>query len=156
VAPLVARQNATFSRSYARWFDAIYRDKYDYFGDFDLMRLAFVLDIGLYYLGVACQPYRRGDIALTEPGYSTPPSTPVYWLMRTYNRRFARMARARRARNRSGLANHRQRFMFKGFSFTTAMMVPVMKMLISWAALEVKEGWRSWFNSYEPAAEKVA
>jgi hypothetical protein len=156
VAPLVARQNAVFSRSYERWFDAIYRDKYDYFGDFDLMRLAFVLDISLYYLGVAAQPFKRGEIALTEPVFSTPPSTPVYWLMRTYNRRFARIARARRARNRTGFANNGQRYMVKGFSFARATMIPVLKTLCKWAALELKEGWRSWFNSHEPAAAEEA
>src|SRR5207253_8560659 len=94
IAPLIAKHNRDFSRSYARWFAGIYKDKYEYMGDYDLMRLAFRLDVGLYYLGVASQPYRNGPDALSQPVFSTPPSIPFFHLIRFYNRRFAQIARA--------------------------------------------------------------
>ncbi len=70
LAERIARHNRDFTRSYERWFQAIYQDKYDYFGEYDLMRLAFQMDLGLYYLGVASQPFKRGKVGLTEPVYS--------------------------------------------------------------------------------------
>jgi hypothetical protein len=146
VAPLVDRHNMDFARSYRRWFEAIYQDKYEYMGEYDLMRLAFLLDLGLYYLGVASQPFKRGAAALTEPLFSTPPSTPFFYLIRAYNRRFARMARARRARHGLGKTNDGRRFMFKGYTFAGTSSMPVVTALVSWALLELREGWRSWFG----------
>ena len=145
VAPLVARHNRDFSRSYARWFEALYLDKYEYMGEFDLMRLAFLLDLGLYYLGVASQPFRRGPKALTEPVFSTPPSVPFFHFIRTYNRRFAQIARARRQRQASGRLNDRRRFMFGGYTFASSSAAPILKSIAGWLWLELTEGWRSWF-----------
>jgi len=115
--PLVARHNRDFARSYERWFQAIYQDKYEYMGEFDLMRLAFLLDVGLYTMGVASQPFKRGGEAFTEPVFSTPPSVPFYYFIRFYNRRFARIARARRLRDQLGRNNDCQRFLFQGYTF---------------------------------------
>ncbi|HZQ47964.1 MAG TPA: NAD(P)/FAD-dependent oxidoreductase [Verrucomicrobiae bacterium] len=148
----VARHNRDFTRSYARWFQAVYQDKYEYFGEYDLMRLAFLLDLGLYYLGVASQPFKYGVKGLKEPVFSTPPSVPFFYLMRTYNRRFAKMARARRARGCAGRKNDRRRLLIKGFTFAPSSALPIVKALAGWAFLEVKEGWRSWFRKAESAA----
>ena len=112
LAPLIARHNRDFARSYDCWFQAIYQDKYEYMGDFDLMRLAFLLDVGLYTLGVASQPFKRGGKALTEPVFSTPPSVPFFHFIRFYNRRFAQIARARRLTDQCGRSNDCRRFMF--------------------------------------------
>jgi len=150
LAELVERHNRNFCNSYRRWFTAIYKDKYEYMGEFDLMRLAFVLDIGLYYTGVVKQPYTRGRESYYEPVFSTIPSVPFYWLMRTYNRRFAAMARDRRRRHARGHANDRRRFLFPGFSFSLPTHLRIVRALAGWARLELTEGWRTWFRS-EPA-----
>ena len=147
IEPLLARHNRDFTRSYERWFTAIYQDKYEYLGEFDLMRLAFLLDLGLYYLGVASQPYKRGASAFCEPVFSLPPSVPFYYLMRLYNRRFARMGRARRSRNQLGMHNTGRRFLFPGYTFEPASIVPILKALVQWGRLELAEGWRSWFDT---------
>ena len=144
--PGIAMYNRTFSRSYHRWFRALYQDKYEYMGEYDLMRLAFLLDLGLYYIGVAAQPFRRGPKALLEPIFSTVPSVPFYYFIRTYNRRFARMARARRARNSLGKRNADRRFMFGGYTFARGNVGPIFKAIAGWAFLELTEGWRSWFG----------
>jgi len=147
MAKLIARHNRDFSRSYARWFEALYLDKYEYMGEYDLMRLAFLLDLGLYYLGVASQPFKRGPKALTEPVFSTPPSVPFFHLIRTYNRRFAEIARTRRRRKLSGRLNDHRRFMFAGYTFAAASAGPLMKSFFGWAWLELREGWRSWWGN---------
>lgn len=147
IAPLVARHNRSFARSHERWFQAIYRDKYEYLGDYELMRLAFQLDLGLYYLGVASQPFKRGAKALGEPVFSTPPSVPFFHLIRWYNRRFARIARARRRRHTWGRLNAGHRKLIPGYNFSGSSALPVAKALLGWAWLEIREGWRSWFAS---------
>lgn len=142
----IATHNADFSRSYERWFEGIYRDKYEYFGDFDLVKPAFLLDLGFYYLGVAAQPFRRGEQALCEPLFSTKPSVPFYHFMRIYNRRFAQMARSRRERKVLGQKNDCRRFMFGGYTFGAGSFVPLIKAIGSWFFLEITEGWRTWFQ----------
>jgi flavin-dependent dehydrogenase len=153
VEKLIERHNRDFVRSYGRWFDAVYRDKYYVMGDYELMRLAFLLDLGLYYLGVASQPFKRGMLALKEPVFSTPPSVPFYHLMRTYARRLAAIGRSRRERGTWGRRNHARRFMFGGYTFEGKSSVPVLKALVSWGLLELREGWRTWF-AHRPVAEE--
>jgi flavin-dependent dehydrogenase len=147
--------NADFAHSYSRWFESIYQDKYHYMGDFELMRLAFLLDLTLYYQGVANQPFMRGGVALREPYFSTPPSVPVFWFMRLYNRRFAQIARLRRNRGTLGRRNG-ERFLFGGFNFDRSGMKYVLKATASWAWLELTEGWRTWFQTGPESAREPA
>src|SRR5258708_25221379 len=107
-------------------------------GEFGLMRLAFLLDLGLYYVGIASQPFKRGAVALTEPVFCTPPSTPFFYLIRAYNRRFARIARARRARQGLGRTNDGRRVMVSGYTFARSSSMPVFKALVAWGLLEVQ------------------
>lgn len=146
LAARLERHNRDFTRSYDRWFQAVYQDKYDYLGEFDLMRLAFRMDLGFYYLGVASQPFKRGPIGLREPLYSTPPSVPFYYFMRAYNRRLARISRARRARNCFGRSNDCRRLLIPGYTFSATSAWPIVKAVVGWAALELREGWRTWFQ----------
>jgi hypothetical protein len=151
IAELVRRHNDVFSRSYQRWFEAIYKDKYEYMGEFDLMRLAFVMDIGLYYTGVVSQPMMRGRESYYEPIFSTVPSIPFFWLMRGYNRRFAAMARERRRRQARGMANAHRRFLFPGFGFDFQTKRWIVRALADWTWLEMREGWRTWLRPAVPA-----
>jgi hypothetical protein len=151
MAPLVKHHNENFCRSYPRWFAAIYQDKYEYMGDFELMRIAFQLDLGLYYLGVASQPFKSGTKSFCEPVFSTPRSTPFYYFMRFYNRRLAQIARVRRRRGVWGRSNEGRRFLVPGFTFSPKTAGPIVRSLARWAWLELCEGWRSWF---EPRLEK--
>ncbi|MDP9292297.1 MAG: NAD(P)/FAD-dependent oxidoreductase [Verrucomicrobiota bacterium] len=152
-ADLIATHNRVFSRSYARWFDAIYRDKYEYLGQYDLMKIAFLLDLGFYYMGIVSQPFKRGAEALREPPFASPPSVPVYHLMRTYNRRLAAIARDRRRRGALGKMNRMHSTLTPGFTFAAADARPIVKNLAKWAALELREGWRTWFARAESSVE---
>jgi hypothetical protein len=143
---MLAKHNRDFALSYQRWFAALYRDKYEYLGEYDLLCLAFLLDLGFYYLGVASQPFKRGKRALCEPVFTSWRSTPFYLLMRTYNRRFAEMARSRRERARLGRRNAGRRFMFRGYTFARTSALPILAALSGWARLELTEGWRSWWR----------
>jgi hypothetical protein len=159
IKPMLERHNRDFSRSYARWFSAVYKDKYEYMGDYDLMRLAFQMDLGMYYIGVASQPFRRGTEALAEPVFSTGPSVPFFYWMRLYNRRFAQIARARRRRGVWGKSNDCRRCLVPGFTFSPKSSWPVVKSLVGWFWIELTEGWRTWFVSdtkSQPAGQAVS
>jgi len=147
-AALAHNFNADFTRSYDCWFRALYKDKYDYLGDFELMRTAFLLDLGLYYLGVAGLLYTEGNKALDYGVFVTPRSRPVQRLMSLYNRRLAAIARKRRERGAFGAMNDRRRFMFGGFTFERNGMngKHILKALFKWLGLELTEGWRTWFE----------
>lgn len=143
----LARHNLDFGISYQRWFEAVYENKYAYLGDFELMRVAFLLDLGLYYLGVVSQPFRRGEVALREPVFSTPPSRPVFHLMKTYNRRLAAMAGDRRRRGQFGRRNRGERFLFGGYTLEPSSLRTLLFALLRWGWLELGEGWRTWGRS---------
>lgn len=142
----IEKANFRLDRGIHRWFESIYKDKYEYLGEWDLMRIAFLLDLGLYYLFVASQPYRRGAEALLEPIFALPPSTPFFHLMRFYNRRMAQIARARRERGTLGRTNNGRRMYLKGFTFSFDSAAPVLKSFARWGWLELTEGWRSWWQ----------
>jgi len=157
VSSAVELHNATFKQSYARWFEALYLNKYEYMGEFDLMRIAFQLDIALYYLGVVSRPIKEGAEALLQPVFANKESGPVFKLMSLYNRRLATMARQRRLMGRSCERNRANRFLVPGFSLCERQMSGlVLKTLIAWLKLELKEGWRTWWNTPpEPALIKT-
>lgn len=157
VAPLVERHNRDFRQSYRRWFEAIYRDKYDYIGEFDLMRIAFRLDLGLYYLGIVSQPFKFGPEALRIPPFSPPISTPVYYFIRTYNRRIAAIGRERRRRRALGMSNSDRSYLFPSFSLSAGDVKFVVWATLRWLGLELREGWRTWFGSARtPAVARPA
>ncbi len=153
VAPLVAAYNHAFTTGYHRAFDALYRDKYEYLGEFDLVRIAFLLDLGLYYLGIVHSPYVQGAQTLVDPPFGVPAARPAHWLMSLYNRRLAAIARHRRATGRLGRTNDRHRALTNGYTLDRADARLLLRPLRAWLGLELREGWRTWFQAdAKPAA----
>ena len=108
----IEEHNATFLRSYHRFFRAVYRDKYYYMGEQDLLSAAFLLDTVQYYLFVVIPAYR------SLGRFSRFPWMPVlgpkaaflnYRLMVGYNRRFRALALLRRRLGADGRRNHGRR-----------------------------------------------
>lgn len=138
------RYNQTFAISHRSWFEALYKDKYEYMGEFDLMSLAYQLDLALYYWGVVIHPFSIGPTALHKPPFAPPDGRFVFNLMSTYNRRFAQIARHRRRSGTLGKTNRKQRCLIPGFTLERSDTWKIFPMLAQWAWLEVTEGWRSW------------
>lgn len=136
--------NRDFSTSYHRWFESLYKDKYEYMGEYDLMGLAFRLDLGLYYWGVVEVPFHMGEESLTIPPFSPPSGKFFSMLMSTYNRRFAQIARRRRRMGALGKTNRNHRRLIPGFLLNRGNMLHLFSFLAEWARLELKEGWRTW------------
>lgn len=109
VAPRIAEHNETFVRSYKRFFEAVYRDKYFYMGEADLLASSFLLDTAQYYLFVVIPAYRFAKRFLWMPVLGPKPAGISYGLMSRYNRRFKAIAERRRATGRDRLRNDGRR-----------------------------------------------
>lgn len=154
IASRIEKHNRDFTVSYSRWFKSLYKDKYHYMGEYDLMELAFRLDLSLYYWGVVEPVFHTGEAALLAPPFSPPSGKFFSALMSAYNRRFACIARRRRRCGVLGKMNAGQRSLIPGFTLDRSDTRRLLFMMGEWLALELKEGWRSWGDDRE--AEPVA
>jgi len=105
VGSRIREHNATFLRSYHRFFRAVYRDKYFYLGEQDLCSAAFLLDTVQYYLFVVIPAYRKPGRFPWMPVLGPKPALLSYRLMDAYNRRFKALVLLRRARGEAGRRN---------------------------------------------------
>src|SRR5690606_27027767 len=114
--------------------------------DYDLMTLAFRLDLGLYYVGIVTQPFKHGNHLLESPPFTHARSKWPFRLMALYNRRFVAIAEARHRRGVFGRNNDRRHFGFISYEFNARLPVRLAGLLCLWFALELREGWRTWFS----------
>ena len=156
---LIAKHNRDFAVCHRRWFEAVYKDKYHYMAEFDLMSLAFRLDLSLYYWGVVVPPFQDGIKALTMPPFSPPSGRIFSALMSCYNRRFAAIAKRRRKHGLLGRTNNGMRCLLPGFTLERRDMFRLFGMLGEWLKLELTEGFYTWFSGEEedpmPSATKA-
>lgn len=135
----IEKHNWSFSESYARWFRALYKDKYFYMGDFELMALAFRLDLGFYYLGAVSRPYLLGRESLVIPSFGQKEAKVPAAIISFYNRRLAAMGRARMANGRWGRKNANQRFNFFSYRLNWTLGLRVLWAVGAYLWMEVKE-----------------
>jgi flavin-dependent dehydrogenase len=136
---LVEQHNRDFAMCHRCWFEAVYKDKYEYIGEFDLMSIALIFDLCLYYVGVASRPYRYGESALLVPPFSGMGIGPIFRFMRTYNRRFAEIARRRRKRRMLGKMNRAHRCLIPGFKLHSTNPKLFAQGFAKWARVELGE-----------------
>ena len=140
----IAKHNRLFSTSYDRWFRAIYKDKYFYMGDYELMSLAFRLDLGLYYMGVVSQPFKHGAVALETPSFAGPGTFLPAQIIAFYNRRLAAIGQDRWLRGEWGRHNAGRVFSFRSYELNAMLGLRVLLAFCSYFWLELREGWRTW------------
>ncbi|MEO8218388.1 MAG: NAD(P)/FAD-dependent oxidoreductase [Acidobacteriota bacterium] len=109
VADRIREHNETFIRSYHRFFQAAYVDKYYYMGEADLLAASFLLDTAHYYIFVVIPAYRFLKKFLWMPVLGPKPAFVSYHLMSLYNRRLKAIALKRRQRGEEGRRNHGRR-----------------------------------------------
>jgi flavin-dependent dehydrogenase len=102
----VQKYDRQITRSFRRWFDALYRDKYELLGDAELTAASFLMDTSMYYLGVLSS-VRRDIESLGNPifGVENLGAKIAYRTMRFYRKRLVSLARSRRARGTYGWRN---------------------------------------------------
>ena len=109
ITEAVAEHNETFLRSYWRFFRAVYKDKYYYMGESDLLSAAMLIDTAQYYIFVVIPAYRLFRKFHWMPVLGPKPAFISYRLMLAYNSRFKAIAQARRAAGEAGKTNHGRR-----------------------------------------------
>lgn len=112
ITKAMAEHNEVFLRSYWRFFEAVYKDKYFYMGEADLLSSALLLDTAQYYLFVVIPSYIGAGRFLNNPVLGPKPAGFNYWFMRLYNSRLKRIAVVRRAMGEEGRRNHGRRIKF--------------------------------------------
>lgn len=105
----IAEHNETFQRSYHRFFRSIYKDKYFYMGEHDLLAASFLIETAQYYMFVVIPAYRFLGKFFWMPVLGPKPAFVSYHLMRIYNRRFKALALARQAAGEGGRRNDGRR-----------------------------------------------
>ncbi len=105
----VAEHNASFTRSYTRFFRSIYKDKYYYMGEADLLAASMILDTAHYYIFVVIPAYRIAKKFLWMPVLGPKPAFFSYHFIKFYHRRFKSIALARRAVGEAGVRNDGRR-----------------------------------------------
>lgn len=134
--------NTRFRNSIDRWFDGLYRDKYEIFGDAELLAAAFYLDTALYYFGVV-GPILRDTDALRLPtlGLDLPQAKAAHRFLSFYRGRLTTLARKRQARGVLGARNRGWRCLSGGFGNPTrrGLPRPFWKGLRIWLWAELKE-----------------
>lgn len=144
-AACVEQYNARFSFCYRAWFDAIYRDKYFYLGDAELMAAAFLLDIALYHLGPVRQVYSDPATQFDFFPFDGKPGRVVAAFMAFYNRRLVALARRKLAAGTYGARNAQWRLLVGGFLPDGTSGRLLLRGLGRWALAE-------WRNLFLPAA----
>lgn len=109
IAPRIAEHNETFVRSYWRFFRAVYKDKYYYMGEADLLSAAMLIDTAQYYIFVVLPAYKFLKRFDWMPVLGPKPAFISYQLMLAYNRRFKAIAETRRIAGMGGYLNDNRR-----------------------------------------------
>ena len=132
----MAEHNETFVRSYRRFFRSIYKDKYYYMGEADLLAASFILDTAHYYLFVVIPAYRFMKKFFWMPVLGPKPAFISYHLMSLYNRRFKSLAMARRSAGEQGRRNHGRRIPAY-FNLNLAPVQMLVRGMALWAMAEL-------------------
>lgn len=149
----IAAHNEIFIRSYWRFFRAVYKDKYYYMGEGDLLSAAMLIDTAQYYIFVVLPAYKFVKRFDWMPVLGPKPAFISYHLMRIYNRRFKAIAEKRRAAGRAGLYNDGRRVRAY-FNLGLAPLHMVFRGLKLWLRAEVR-GVRLRRRAEVPAAAPV-
>lgn len=109
----VAAYELNYRESFQRWFTSLYRDKYQYIGDAELMNAAVLMDVGCYFIGPVKMVMDDHHKNLASLPYGGPVGAAFGKFMTFYNRRLACLGRRRRECGTFGPKNLDQHFIFR-------------------------------------------
>lgn len=138
VAADLEKYSERFLFCYHAWFDAIYRDKYFYLGDAELMAAAFLLDVTSYHLGPVRQVYSDPATQFGFFPFDGVPGRIARAFMAFYNRRLAALARKKTAAGVYGDRNENWRLLVGGFLPDGTSARLLMLGLLRWARAEIR------------------
>jgi flavin-dependent dehydrogenase len=107
--------NEQFITTYRRWFETLYKDKYFYMGEADLMSAALLLDVGSYFIGLVRPVYGNPEESFLQLPFEGAAGRVFAAMMKLYNRRLGALARNRIAHGVAGAHNSGWRELYDGF-----------------------------------------
>jgi flavin-dependent dehydrogenase len=138
VSALVDYYNAQFPVTYRGWFESLYKDKYYYMGEADLMSAALLLDVSSYYAGLVTSAYRNPEKTFSRLPFEGRPGRIAAGMMKFYSGRLASIARRRAAAGRLGEMNSGWRELYDGFVPDLRLRKQITKGLLRWWGAELK------------------
>ena len=146
-----------FGESYHRWYRSLYHNKYQYLGDSELMRAAFLLDLATYFVGPVQLVYRATDMEFSKMPYFGPIGGAFARFMSFYNRRLEVLARKRLQSGSYGRHNlDHPYFLKKSFEASPKALGHLMRGLRTWLKLEMRHAFTRPVNRLENPAEMMA
>ena len=134
----LAHYREQFPVMYRSWFEALYKDKYYYMGDAELMSAGLLLDIASYYLGLVIPAYQNPEKAFLELPFRGAPGKIAAGVIRFYNRRLVALAKRRLLTGCFGSKNTAWRELYDGFVPDIRIMKLLRKGLFRWWRAELK------------------
>ncbi len=129
--------NEQFATTYRFWFEALYKDKYFYLGEADLMSAALLLDVGSYFAGLVRPIYADPERFFLRLPFEGNPGRLFAALMKFYNRRLSALGRNRIAHGVGGGHNAGWRELYDGFVPDLRLHKPIRKGLLRWWKAEL-------------------
>jgi flavin-dependent dehydrogenase len=115
VSELLRHYNEQYPIMYRSWFETLYKDKYYYMGDAELMSAALLLDVASYYFGLVIPAYKDPEKAFLQLPFRGRPGRIAATMISFYNRRLVRLAKRRLATGHFGKHNAGWRELYDGF-----------------------------------------
>jgi hypothetical protein len=123
--------------TYRYWFESLYKDKYYYMGDADLMSAALLLDVSSYYLGLVRAIYRDPESAFLHLPFTGRGGRLARNAMTFYNRRLVSLAKRRWATGYYGKRNTGWRDLYDGFVPDSRVRKQIRRGLWRWWKCEL-------------------
>lgn len=111
----VSSYNEQYPIMYRSWFETLFKDKYYYIADAELMSAAFLLDVASYYFGLVIPAYRNPEKAFLELPFQGRTGRIAASVIRFYNRRLVTLAKRRLATGHFARNNSGWRELYDGF-----------------------------------------
>ncbi len=141
VTAQVSDYNTRFAFCFRSWFDGLYRDKYFYLGDAELMAAAFLLDISSYHLGPVRQVFSDPATQFEHLPFDGLPGRIVAKILRFQNARLGALARRKLAAGVYGRENAGWRLLVGGFVPDASVLRLLGRGLLRWWVAEWKSLW---------------
>jgi hypothetical protein len=122
---------------YRSWFETLYKDKYFYMGDAELMSAALLLDVGTYFVGLVIPAYKDPERAFFALPFEGLPGRVFGGMMKFYNRRLVALAQRRKATGYFGSRNAGWRELYDGFVADRRVGKLIRKGLFRWWRAEL-------------------
>jgi len=115
VADRLRHYNQQYLITYRYWFESLYKDKYYYMGDAELMSAALLLDVSSYYIGLVRAAYRDPECEFLNLPFNGIGGRIAANMMSFYNRRLVALAKRRWGTGYYGRRNTGWRELYDGF-----------------------------------------